>query len=150
MLLQKTFINLALKIKYPQAIWSDKIIELLNKNNILNSIENIYDVPGGFGAIAYNMSKKIDRKYFIIDIDKNKINFAKKHISKNKMVIKQDYLENIVFNPKSLWLLINSFYLLENVNVVLDKHKSNIDYVVGLFPYTNSKNYYFFKKKYKF
>jgi hypothetical protein len=136
-----------IRFKYPQVIWSDNIFYIIKKNKIEEHIDNIYDIPGGAGFVAYNLSLKINKNYYVIDIENKKINFANKYLKSNKITYRIGNLFYEKFQKKSLWLLVNSFYLLDNISQVIKLNSKQVEYIVGIFPYVDTKNYLFFKKK---
>jgi len=135
-------------LKYPQSIWSDSTYNLLSKNKILYKIDYIYDAPCGAGWITYSISKKTKKKFILVDIDPLKIKFAEKIIDYEEVVYKKSSLMDLKFRKKSLWMLINSLYLLDKnaVYSLIHREKKNIDYIIGVFPYTNTINYDFYTK----
>ena len=142
-----SFYSFLLSKKYPQYNWASDIAELISEYEIDESIDQFYDVPGGAGFISSNLAKVFDKKFYVYDIDDTKIASGKKLLGTEKIQIENKDLYKTTFKPKSLWLLINSLYLLPNIESVIAANKKNTPYIIGVFPYTDSKNYLHFKTK---
>jgi len=138
--------------QYPQKIWASEIITLLNEIGI--SEKGIIDAPCGNGIISYwLLMNKIKTQFFLYDISEERCAIAKKIIKKydkdNRVKVESKNIYELEkFEQKNIWLLINSLYLLDDLDNLLHiiRDTANSEYVIGIFPYLNKRNYECLKK----
>jgi hypothetical protein len=133
--------------KYPQKIWINELSSIFEDFNILKSVDNIYDVPGGVGFVANGLSKKYIKNYCVYDIDDNKLDVGRKYFHSKTIEFENHNIYSVKLKKNSLWLLINSFYLLKGLEIFIASNYKNMPYIIGLFPYVNTENYQHFKTK---
>ena len=141
-------VRIFMKYKYPQSIWGDCVYDIINRNKIEQDFKHIYDVPGGAGFMSNNLRSRVCKDFTVIDIDESKVQFANKYFrSANNPTCVTGDLFKTVFEYNSLWLFVNSFYLLLNTSEFMKLNSGKINYIIGIFPYIHSKNYLHFKTK---
>ncbi len=137
---------------YPSKIWSFEIYTALKKLNILNG--DIIDAPCGSGIIIYwLLKKKCLAKFNLIDISNENIQLAKEFLNNcvfpNQLDIQQENLYNLKeIKSNDTWLLINSLYLLPDLGKLMSIIKNRAEYLLGIFPYLDKKNYECYKSKF--
>lgn len=133
--------------KYPQYIWANDIGQLIGQLDVMQETDHIYDVPCGVGLVAHNISLKIESEYHAYDIDQSKIEFADKYLGGGLVEYGVNNIYTLKFEPNSTWVFVNSLYLLKDINIVIEKNKKNLSYIIGVFPYLKTNNYRYFKSQ---
>jgi hypothetical protein len=136
--------KLKLFFVYPQYIFAKHICKLIFRNIDTDDI-NFIDAPCGNGVISYWMSKYLpNSKFNLYDIDKNSIDtFNTVNTNLNIVTEQKDIVDiDIDINHKktNILLLINSLYLLTERDSFIE-NLTGVDYIVGVFPNINGKNF---------
>ena len=136
--------------KYPQYLWSKELIIAICELDL--DISYFVDAPCGNGTISYWLQKKFITSWFHLrDIDKVSINYARQ-LEKNKNVqvsLGDIYdLPSISDNDTTMFLLINSLFLLPDTEKLLSLIKSSSNYSAIILPHIEHENFKaFFKKR---
>jgi len=85
--------------------------------------------PGGAGLVSEILSKGAKENIFLIDREAVKIRFAAKHTDANRVIYSLDRIYDVVFLPKTKWLLVNSLYLLNDVDKLFARQKTNLGFM---------------------
>jgi hypothetical protein len=127
--------------RYPSFIWAQRILRLIS-SQIGGDFFQIYDMPCGDGIISYWLGKKLDKTFYLIDIDHNIIEKCKEYYKKQN-VYQGNLYDVKIEESKTLWLIINSLYCLDSKELFSNKHPK---YIIGIFPYIDHNNYKAFFK----
>ncbi len=138
------------KHKYPQNLWAKEINKSLEA--LLTEVSDaskIVDAPCGNGIIAYFVKQQFkNRSVLAFDINENiKKSTYLNNISFPPEYKVEDIFKNMVEGKDNIWLLINSLYCLPFKEKLLDIHKENYQYIIGVFPDIEADNYKHFVKK---
>lgn len=145
-LLKKT--SILIYFRFPQYIWAKKICYIINEKVELKEFD-LFDAPCGDGIVSYWVNKSHQGKNFILcDISRDKITAAKKYLAeKNMEIYEGDIFDIDLKNNSYIWLLINSVYLIQNIDVLINKLSGYCPYIIAIFPHIDHENYSYFKKK---
>jgi hypothetical protein len=130
---------------YPQYIWA-KEIDLIFKSGIIEEIDKrmIIDAPSGKGVISYWLSKDYPGLVFLLcDINANYIDFASKHIQGGQC-LNEDIFHLTTRTFNNVWVFINSLFCLPEAEKLIGHMSSQMEYIIGVFDYISSANYYAF------
>lgn len=141
--------QLIYSFRYPQFLWSKRISKILRGISKKHEINLVIDAPCGDGIISYWLPRQYNK--LLVDINENNIKKAKNLLPNNNSIY-QDDLYNIKNNLKSnhkltVWMLINSLYLLPDITKLAGLLKDTSKYVIGIFPYQEHENYLHFGKR---
>lgn len=135
--------------KYPQYNWVKEISALIRENGLI--VEKFIDAPCGNGIISYWLSKEFKGAEFkLLDLDENSIKTACNFLKEPQFSCRSgDLLEWNFKNEKTetIFLLINSLYLLPEPEKVVAKIKQTSEYLIAIFPYVERVNFQAFIKK---
>ena len=138
--------------RYPHYHWAKTIGQIIAED-VVSSGATIIDAPCGDGAISYwLLQNKIGEKYELVDISERAINIASRMqnwdvANDARLSIScKDIFDIECPSRDDIWLLINSLYLLPDVDRLLSQIRHRSRYVIGLFPYINRKNYRCFER----
>jgi len=129
---------------YPQYIWAKEIKKILNRIN--NPDFTIIDAPCGDGIISYWLEKSFKNDFELYDISLKAIEKAKENI-KGVKIFCNDVANIPANNKKAIWLLINSFFLLSDIEDSIQKLRNRVDYIICIFPELTSKDFLLWKKE---
>lgn len=136
---------------YPHKKWADEIYSILNKH--LNTTGcSIIDAPCGNGVITYWLLKKgIASNFLLIDLAEKGIQIAKNNLvtltsSQQIEIINADIYRTNSLRSDDIWLLINSLYVFNDLTKLMEVMKKRVNFIIGIFPYLDRKNYLCLKK----
>ncbi|MCX6250249.1 MAG: class I SAM-dependent methyltransferase [Bacteroidetes bacterium] len=142
-LLPKKYSNI-IYYSYPQYIWALEIGKVLNKINKPGYL--IIDAPCGDGIISYWLKKSTPNNLLLCDISVEAIEKAKEHI--HGVEIYCDDINNIKVNDReAIWLLMNSFFLLPNMEELIRKLSNTVKYIICIIPNVNSKSFLLWRQE---
>ena len=132
--------------KYPQYLWAKEISTLMRDLKIDVECEHIYDAPGGAGFVSNALAQDLDKNFHVYDIDDDKLNAGQAAFASDNIEFRNIDLYTATFEQNSTWLLVNSLYLLDGLETVIQNNMNNVSHIIGVFPYLNTKNYTYFKE----
>jgi len=130
-------------IHIPQSTFSLEIENELNHIRSFNRIDSIVDCPCGSGAVTIPLIKKFNKtNFYCYDISKYEIKRFTDNIQRQNLEINFGNIfdKNLLREPCDVWLLVNSLFLLDDLNgLFLNLKKSSI--VIVIIPNIHSNAY---------
>ena len=127
---------------YPQYLWAREINRLLKSGTIPDFRERqIIDAPCGSGVVTFWLKRwNSGLRTQLYDLDRNNVDLARRWFPACNARVADIYkLE--VERSDNVWLLINSLYCLPEAGALLGRMARHMEYIVGVFPYLDTKNY---------
>ncbi len=133
--------------RYPQFLWSRDIYSILKSIDNLQE-RTIVDAPCGSGIVTYWLRKKLpDIRFELYDLSKDCIEIARRYIPGVTIEYEDIFEVDSSGCTGDVWLLINSLYCLPEIDRLVNRHASRMQYIIGIFPDINHRNYRCFFKK---
>jgi hypothetical protein len=135
---------------YPHFHWAAAIQKVLATTaGIVRDDVTLIDAPCGPGGISYWLIKRnVGSRYELCDISPRAIQRAMALQSWGEArgvkvsVACKDIFELDTSSPaRDIWLLINSLFLLPDVDRLVEHMSRRVQHVVGLFPHLDRRNY---------
>jgi SAM-dependent methyltransferase len=133
--------------RYPHYHWAKMIGEIIAKD-IGSDHATIIDAPCGDGIISYWLIRSnIGHEYELVDISERSIEIARRMNTEDMpkrvrlSISCKDIFDIECSDRDDIWLLINSLYLLPDVDRLLTQMRHRSRYVIGVFPYIHRENY---------
>jgi SAM-dependent methyltransferase len=133
--------------RYPARQWAMSIREILV--GLATDDVTLIDAPCGDGVVSYWLIKGgVGRKYELYDISARAIPVAQRMhrwrgAQRTELHIEQKHIFDIPIGTATndIWLLINSLYLLPDIDRLLNQMHDRVRTIIGIFPRINSTNY---------
>lgn len=126
---------------YPQYQWARAVRRHLNQMPQLTD-RTLVDAPCGDGTFGYWISRwYCDRRLEFCDVDAAALTQLRERIPTAARVELCDIRELKIEGTKNLWLLVNSLYLLPQIDRVLSRLRPHMSEIVGIFPHLDHANY---------
>ena len=134
--------------RYPHYYWVLAIRDLLRRAGIGHE-GTIIDAPCGDGAVAFGLIQHgIGRRFELCDLSERAIRAARRLENWNRSpavnvtVAHKDIFQlDAGASDHDIWLLINSLFLLPDIDRLVSQLRPRARHIVGLFPYTDHRNY---------
>jgi hypothetical protein len=130
---------------YPQYRWAKRLAQLLRR--YLTPATTVVDAPSGDGVISYWLleSGRFRNSFELYDRSPELIAKAAelRTVASGELTIAPCDIGAIPIGDRTadLWLLINSLYLLPDIDQLLTRMRPRFQTVVGVFPYLDRENY---------
>jgi hypothetical protein len=136
---------------YPQYHWARRLSRLLPRH-LTRGETVVVDAPCGDGVISYWLRKsgKIDNPFELYDRSPQLIDRASRITSPAAPVTARacDIFDiETSERREDLWLLINSLYLLPDIDKLVTKMRPRFSTIAAVFPYLDRTNYRYYQKR---
>jgi len=141
--------------RYPYCHWGKTFISLLADADVADDA-NVVDAPCGDGVVTFWLVKNgVQRSFELVDLAERDVNRARRltawpaanacdiHVSCGDI----HELPLPAGRTRDIWFLINSLFLLPNIDRLIERMRPRIEHIIGLFPDVNSRNYRCYKKR---
>jgi hypothetical protein len=127
--------------RYPQYVWAKRIKTLVTEFIDTDNL-TFLDAPAGDGVISFWLSKSFNNNPFILcDIDHGKMQRARRYIRGTNVTLHEANLLELAAGNTNVWLLINSLYLIDAIDVLFSRLAPLCPYLVAVCPHINHVNY---------
>ncbi len=133
--------------RYPAQHWASDIRSILTQLSLDQA--SIIDAPCGDGVVSYwLMKKRIGKCFELYDLSERAISAASKMLRWTKtrdveLRIEHANIHDIPVDTgtEDIWLLINSLFLLPDIDELLRRMRRRARTIIGVFPCITSQNY---------
>lgn len=133
--------------RYPSYQWAMAIRQVLSEFSL--DTATLIDAPCGDGVISYWLMRHgLGRRYELYDLSARSVAICRRlpssHAARNnQLTIQVKDIHDIPVEgaANDIWLLINSLYLLPDVDRLVAHMRPRVQTVIGVFPNTASANY---------
>ncbi len=133
--------------RHPVQRWAYEIRDVLDQLPIGDA--TVVDAPCGDGVIAYWLIKQgVGRKYELYDLSSRLTDRAAQMIDWPKsnrfdLRVEARDIHDIPLDGRTndIWLLINSLFLLPDIDRMMERMRSRAKTIIAIFPIITSKNY---------
>jgi hypothetical protein len=134
--------------RYPYYHWAKALGKALRESDF-DENATIIDAPCGDGAVSYWLMKQgIGRRYELHDLSPREARLAsylrqRPQANQAEVTVTCGDIAQIEVSGRAndTWLLINSLFLLPDIDNLVERMRPRIQTVVGLFPEITHKNY---------
>ncbi len=133
--------------RHPQYLWTHTLRRML-KDTLPSSDGTVIDAPCGDGIITYWLGRSFPSLSFEL--------YDRSAASVARVTQLQPWLPRVEVGDirdvsatagDSIWLLINSLYLLPDIDSLVDRLHPRMKHVLAVFPYTDHANYHAYFKR---
>jgi hypothetical protein len=133
--------------RYPQYVWAQRIKTLV-KEFVDTDHLTFLDVPAGDGVISFWLSKSYANNPFVLcDIDHSKMQRAGRYLRGKNVTVHEANVFELAVGNSNVWLLINSLYLIDEIDLLFSRLAPLCPYVVVVCPRVDHVNYKSFMGK---
>ncbi|MCA9218130.1 MAG: class I SAM-dependent methyltransferase [Planctomycetales bacterium] len=141
--------------RYPYYHWGKAFSSLLSEADVADDA-TIIDAPCGDGVVTFWLAKNGFRNSFVLcDIAERDVNRARKlkdwpalrNVEVKVTLADIHDLKVTCERTRDVWFLINSLFLLPEIDRLFEKMRPRVEHVIGLFPDISSRNYRCYKKR---
>ena len=141
--------------RYPYYHWGKAFHSLLCEADVAENA-TIVDAPCGDGVVTFWLVKNgVKRTFEMYDLAERDVNRARKltewpSAKSCDIQVSCCDIHTIALpagRTRDVWFLINSLFLLPDIDQLMERMRPRIEHIIGLFPDVNSKNYRCYKKR---
>jgi trans-aconitate methyltransferase len=127
--------------RHPQYLWTAPLRQIL-ETVLPDSDGTVIDAPCGDGIITYWLSRHSRGASFeLYDRSAGSLSHVRRYQPHLSHVVQADMDDLPTREADSIWLLINSLYLLPDAGRIVERLRPRMKHVLAVFPYTDHANY---------